>query len=145
MNAASRVKAGWQFWSISGISLLWNAFGCVDYTMTELRNPDYLKNFPPEMMTVIDAMPAWATAMWAIGVWSSLLGSILLLMRSRHAVAAFMVSLVTALVSFAYQHSVALPPSLDTGSNWVMTVVILGAILFLWWYARRSRDAGILR
>ncbi|MEO6716827.1 MAG: hypothetical protein ABIM50_06210 [Novosphingobium sp.] len=40
---------------------------------------------------------------------------------------------------------VSLPPALETGNNWIMTVVFLAAILFFCWFARRSRTAGILR
>ena len=85
MDQASSARVPWHFWPVAVLSLLWNAYGGYDYTMTKLRDPGYLKMFPPEMMDWIDKMPVWATAMWAIGVWASLLGSILLLMRSRHA------------------------------------------------------------
>lgn len=145
MNNAASAAVPWQYWLISGISLLWNAFGGFDYTMTKTRNADYLANFPPEMMPFIDSMPAWATAFWALGVWGSLAGSILLLLRSRHAVAAFLASLAGAIVSFAYQYASDMPPSLRTPGFVAMTAVIVGAVVFFWWYACRARARGILR
>jgi hypothetical protein len=72
-------------------------------------------------------------------------GSILLLMRSRHAVTAFVVSLAGALLSFIYQATLDLPPEMDSTMNKVMPLVILGAIVLQWWYARRMRNAGVLR
>ena len=145
MVEGTRATVPSHFWPVAVLSLLWNAYGGYDYTMTKLRDPGYLKMFPPEMMDWIDKMPVWATAVWAIGVWASLLGSILLLLRSRHAAITFLVSLVAAAISFAYQHAISLPPSLDTGNNWMMTVVILGAIVLFWWYSRRMQASGVLR
>ena len=145
MVEGTRAKVPGHFWPVAGLSLLWNAYGGYDYTMTKLHDPGYLKMFPPEMIEWIDKMPVWATAMWAIGVWASLLGSVLLLLRSRHAAITFLVSLVAAAISFAYQHASSLPPSLDTGNNWMMTVVILGAIVLFWWYSRRMQASGVLR
>jgi hypothetical protein len=78
-------------------------------------------------------------------VWGSVAGSILLLLRSRHAVTAFAVSLVGAVLSFIYQATLDLPPAMDTTMNKVMPLVILGAIVVQWWYARRMRAAGVLR
>ncbi len=87
MNMDRKIPA--HYWVVAGLSLLWNAFGAVDYTLTKMRNPAYLANFPPEMMAAIDKFPAWMTIFWALGVWGSLLGSVLLLIRSRLAVTAF--------------------------------------------------------
>ena len=145
MVEGTPAKVPGHFWPVAAISLLWNAYGGYDYTMTKLRDPGYLKMFPPEMVEWIDKMPVWATAMRAIGVWASLLGSVLLLLRSRHAATTFLVSLVAAAISFAYQHMISLPPALDTGNNWIMTVVILGAITLFWWYSRRMQASGVLR
>ena len=39
------------FWIISGLSLLWNAFGAFDYTMTQTKNAEYLAAFTPEQRT----------------------------------------------------------------------------------------------
>jgi hypothetical protein len=34
---------------------------------------------------------------------------------------------------------------MDSTMNKVMPLVILGAIVLQWWYARRMRNAGVLR
>ncbi len=141
----ARTTTPLSFWMIAVVSLLWNMFGAYDYTMTNLRDADYLSNFPPEMMPFLDAMPAWATTFWALGVWGSLAGSVLLLLRSRHAVSAFLVSLVGALVSFAHQYSSDMPDSLKTPGFLAMSAMIIAAVVFFWWYARRTREQGILR
>lgn len=145
-------KTPTHLWIVGIVSLLWNAFGGYDYTMTQMRDPGYLASVSQqmgvsteEMIAFFDGFPAWASALWAIGVWGSVLGSILLLARSRHAATAFLVSLVAAVLSFLYQFTLDLPPAMDTTLNKVMPLVIVGAIVLQWWYARRQVAAGVLR
>ena len=112
MTDIASAKAPTSFWIISGLSLAWNAFGGIDYTMTRMRNLDYLSQAgdPQVLLAWIDSFPIWAQILWPLGVWGSLLGSVLLLLRSRHAATAFLASLGGAIGSFAYQFSTqALP------------------------------------
>ena len=128
----------WHFWAIAAVGLLWNCFGALDYTMTQLRNPSWIGRIDAEMLAKIDAAPVWATSAWALGVWSSFVGAILLLIRSRRATTAFAVSFVTALISFAWQYSDGLV------TTPILPLVILAAVAFFWWYAGKMRDAGVL-
>lgn len=147
------VDVPWHLWAVGVLSLLWNGFGGYDYTMTQLRDPGYLATVARQMhMSVeelnafFDSFPAWASALWAVGVWGSVAGSLLLLLRSRHAAAAFLVSLVGAVLSFAYQFTLELPPEMsDSMMGRIMPFVIVGAVVLQWWYARRQAAAGVLR
>ncbi len=144
-------KAGVLFWVLAGLSLLWNGFGGYDYLMSKLRNMDYLlgvtgdRALAEQMLAMLDAMPIWAHALWGLGVWSSVLGSILLLVRSRHAPAVFLVSLIAAALSFAYQLTLTMPPELDSPEMKIMPLFILGAIALQWWWARRKVADATLR
>ena len=136
-----------HLWVVGGLSLLCNAFGAFDYTMTELGSAAYLESmgFGPAELAYLEAFPAWAIAAWAVGVWSSVAGSILLLMRSRHAAPVFVLSIAGALVSFVYQYTADKPASLANGLPLVIPVVILILIVAQWYYARRMAAAGVLR
>lgn len=142
-----------HLWIVGIVSLLWNGFGGYDYTMSQLRDRAYLEaTMGPMGMSVeesiafLDSFPAWASALWAVGVWGSLLGSVLLLMRSRHAVTAFLASLIGAVLSFAYQYTVDMPPQLaDSTMGKVMPIIIVGAVALQLWYARRMTAQGVLR
>jgi len=134
-----------HLWIVGFLSLMWNGFGAWDYAMTNIRDPGYLAQFPPEMMQVIDAYPAWAIATWALGVWGALAGSLLLLLRSRFAVPAFALSLAGLAASQGYQATIDMPASLTSPAMTAMTAMIwAGAIGFLV-YAMRMRRAGALR
>jgi len=134
-----------HFWPVAAASLLWNAFGAYDWLMTNSRNAAYLAQFPPEFMQYVDAMPYWALASWALGVWAAVLGSILLLRRSRFAVHAFAASLLGLAASTAYQASVELPASMISGAAIGMTLVIWVGAIALLWYAVRMGARGVLR
>ena len=79
--SGSIIKAPWHLWVVGGLSLLWNAFGCFDFTMTATNNADYLASYPQELRDYWMDMPVWVWAIWAIGVFGSLFGSIALLLR----------------------------------------------------------------
>jgi hypothetical protein len=146
-TAALRNSAPLSFWIISAISMLWNGFGGYDYVMTRSRNSDYLSQMgdPKDILAWIDSMPVWSQYLWPIGVWASVLGSVLLLLRSRYAVPAFLVSLVGAIGSFAAQMATTLPASMDNAMNKMMPLVILAVIVFLWWYAKKALAQGVLK
>jgi hypothetical protein len=136
-----------HLWIVGILSLLWNGFGGYDYVMTHMGGPEYFESMglDAEAYAWFQALPGWSIAAWAVGVWVSVLGAILLLMRSRHAATAFLVSLLGALVSFGYQFTGERPASLDGGTTMIMPVVILIAIIAQWYYARRQAAAGVLR
>ena len=136
-----------HLWIVGILSLLWNGFGGYDYVMTHTGGPGYFESMglDAEAYAWFQALPGWSIAAWAVGVWGSVIGAILLLVRSRHAATAFLVSLVGALVSFGYQFSTERPASLEGGTATIMPVVILIVIVLQWYYARRQAAAGVLR
>lgn len=139
------VGAPAHLWAIGVISLLWNSFGCYDYTMTMLRDPDTMAAMSPATVAYLDAMPSWLTSFWALGVWGSLAGSILLLARSRHAVSAFAVSLIGLAVSQGYQVLTDRPAEMNGMAMAIFTLVIWGALGFFVLYSRRMAAAGVLK
>lgn len=145
MDALTATRPPAHLWVVGIISLLWNAFGGYDYVMSRLRDPAYFANFPPDMLPYLDSMPAWVTAFWAIGVWSSVAGSVLLLARSRHAVTAFAVSLAGLVISTAWQWANPMPASLTTPPMLVMQAVVYAGLLLFLWYAGRMKRGGVLR
>ena len=137
-DATDGAAVPWHFWAVAAVGLLFNSFGALDYTMTQLRNPAWIGQIDAEMLAKLDAAPIWATSAWALGVWGSFVGAVLLLIRSRHAGTAFAVSFVAALISFAWQYAAGLV------TTPILPLVILTAVAFFWWYAVKMRDAGVL-
>ena len=144
MNDSARTPV--HLWIVGVLATVWNAFGCFDYVMTQTENAQYLAQFTDAQRDYFQSFPAWMEAFWAVGVWGALLGSLLLLIRSRHAVTAFILSLIGLLVGTVYQYGVADMPS-D-----MMTPAMMGVSALIWViaigllvYAMRMRRRGVLR
>jgi len=127
------------------LSLLWNGFGCLDYTLTNLRDPAYIAQFPPEMIDYLDSFPGWAVVAWGLGVGAGALGSLLLLARSIWAAYAFAFSFLGLALTTFYQFSEGMPASMNTPMNWGMTGAIWIVCIGLLLYALRMRSRGVLR
>lgn len=147
---AQAARTPWHLWAVGGLSLLWNLFGAVDYTMSQTRNEAYLKASAEsmgitagQMIDWIDSFPMWQHAFWALGVWGALAGSILLLMRSRYAVWAFGISLLGLAVTQIYQAIAPKPEWADAAFG--MTLVIWAIATGLLVYAVSMARRGVLR
>ena len=150
MEHETRTGTPVHLWIVGILALLWNGFGCYDYFMTRTRGTAYVEGMMPgidgdAVMAYINSFPIWASAGWALGVWGGLLGAILLLMRHRHAVTAFAVSMIGAIVGLGYQLVSTTPPEMEQGASAVMPYIIIAATIGLFVYARAMRTRGILR
>lgn len=134
----------WHLWAVGGLALLWNGYGGYDYVMTQTNNAAYLAQFTAEQRAYFDSFPMWMEAVWAIGVWGAVLGSVLLLLRSKWAFHAFLASLIAFAVSVVYGQV--------TGGSAIMgtTGMIFSAVIFLLglgfvMYSRAMASKGVLR
>jgi hypothetical protein len=148
-NAAGRAPA--HHWAVGIVALLWNGFGAYDYLMTRTKGAAYIESMMhtdqgDAIMAYINGFPVWVSAGWGLGVWCGLLGSILLLMRSRHAVLVFGVSMIGAIVGLGWQ---LMNPSgiaeMSETVNQVMPYVIIVLAVALFLYARAMEKKGVLR
>ena len=151
MATAAPMRTPMHLWIVGVLSLLWNAYGSLDYLMTRMRNTDWLAAHMPGVdpsaaLTYFDSMPLYAQIGWGLGVWSALVGAVLLLMRNRYAVWAFGLSLVGMALSFGYIFLIGppMPGSEEAGMMEYMPllIVILGIAQFA--YARAAEKKGLL-
>jgi hypothetical protein len=138
-------KTPWHLWAVGVVSLLWNAMGGVDYTMSHVHNAAYLAGMTPDQIEWFNNFPIWATSCWAFGVWGAIAGSILLLMRSDHAVAVFAVSLIGFIGSHIYQYTSDAPAGLNTGTATIFAAFLAVVAVALLFYARAMKRKGLLR
>ena len=135
-----------HLWVVGILSLFWNCFGALDYTMTNIHNAAYLAKVPAEMIAYVGSVPAWFTVFWALGVWGALAGSVLLLMRNRLAVPVFAASLLGLAVTTLYQHVInPAPAEMRDGMMFGITVLIWAIAIALLLYARTMARQGVLR
>ena len=113
--------------------------------MTQMRHPVWMAQMTAEQQAVLATAPYWLDATWALGVWGGLIGSVLLLTRSRYAVSAFTVSLVGLAGNTLSQ--LALPetsPHLDSGGGIALHAAVWTIAIGLLVYAVQGRRRGVL-
>ena len=140
------VHTPWHLWVVGILALLWNSFGCVDYTMTQTRQDEWFAQMgmTAAQLEYFNAMPAWTHAAWAIGVWGGALGAILLLLRRKWAMPVFVVSFLGWLAGAVYAFGMS--DGMEAmGPMWPMQIVIGGACVFFIWYAWMMSKKGVLR
>jgi hypothetical protein len=141
-------RAPWHLWAAGLVGLLWNGFGVADYVQTKLGGEQYLRDFgmtEPQIAYML-AMPAWTTAIWALGVFSAFVGTLLLLARSRYAAPVFAASLGFYLLSLVYTYLLSDGGAVMGGAQArAMQALVLAGCLFFAWYSRRMAQAGVLR
>ena len=144
MDGAARAPV--HLWVVGVVSALWNAMGALDYTMTQIRHETWMSQMTPDQIAWIDNAPMIAHASWAFGVWGALLGSLLLLARSRHAVTAFLASLAGLAVNTVYQATAPMPSGhMDSTAMIAFHVAIWAVAVALLFYALKMRRRGVLR
>ena len=151
MATTVEVRTPAHLWIVGILSVLWNCFGAYDYVMSRMRDTHYLASSMPGVdpnaaLAWMDAFPIYAKVGWALGVWGGLLGSVLLLVRSRYAVWAFAGSMVGIVLSIGWQIAAAPPlAGADTAAAKVIPWVVIAIGLFLLWYSWSMEKRGVLR
>lgn len=137
-------KPSTVFWVVAILATIWNAIGCMNYLGTVYMTEQVMAALPADQQAYYAELPAWVTAAFATSVWSALIACVGLLLRKKWAVPLFMLSLVAVLVQAVYnffmQDTVAI-----TGSNLVITILVMAISVFLVWYSKDARNKGILR
>ncbi|MBB3033353.1 hypothetical protein [Alteriqipengyuania lutimaris] len=152
MDEHLNARTPWHLWLVGAVSLAWNAFGANDYLQTQMGNLEYFETMmdgieatPTQALAYFQGYPAWVHAAWAVGVWGSVLGSLLLLLRSRFAVHAFALSLLGLATTTVYQLIVGQPDWVQSATTTIITIVIWSIATFLLIYAASMRSKGVLR
>ena len=138
-SAAGTDHVPLSFWVVAVFGLLWNGFACLAYWLTATHNPLVMAQTPPEMVQALAQTPTWAFAAWGLAVGAAFIGSLLLVLRRKLAVPAFVVSLGGLLVLTGYQIASRMPMSvLQVGMIWLVA-------LFLLRFSSSEAGKGLLR
>ena len=152
MDKHLKARTPWHLWVVGIVSLAWNAFGANDYLQTQLGNLAYFESMmdgieatPQQALAYFQSYPAWVHGAWAVGVWGAVLGSLLLLLRTRFAVHAFALSLLGQATTTVYQMVVGQPDWVQNTTTTIITIVIWSIATFLLIYAASMCSKGVLR
>lgn len=135
-----------HLWIVGITSALWNMIGAYDFTMTQLSPNTHLAAYTASQRAWLDGSPMLMELGWGLGTLGALAGSLLLLARSRYALAAFAASLVGLLIVTLYTYGpYPPPPEIQGGTAVAFNLVIWAVAIALFLYARRMQAKGVLR
>ncbi len=140
-------KTPWHLWLVGVVAVLFNAIGVFDFVMSMTQGASYMASAGMTQAQIAHylQMPVWMTAVWAIGVWGAILGSVLILLRNRLAVPVFAVSLSAFLVSLLYTYVLTDGGAIMGTTMAIVSAVITALLLFFLWYSRLMTRQGVLR
>jgi len=140
------MRTPWHLWVVAIISLIWNLGGVFDYIAVKFGIESYLSQMTESQRGFFTDLPIWYSAAWATGVWFSVIGSVLLLMRSRLAGGAFGLSLIGLVAASVYSFILLdSSPMRDAGTfAMVFTGAIFVVLVLLLIYARAMTRRGVL-
>ena len=136
----SREVPAW-FWVIAGLALLFMILGCVMYYTQVSVDPETLALDERAMW---DATPTWMVAAYAVAVWVGLAGTVLLILRRRHAVPLLLVSLIAVIVQFGGILVVPELRQMVPASAYTAPIIIVLITYGIWHFSRHALKRGWL-
>jgi hypothetical protein len=138
-------KTPWHLWLVGILALLWNSFGAMDYLMTQTQNQNYMASLSQQQLDYFYVQPLWMVCAWAIAIWSSVLASILLLLRKKMATPVFLLAWVGLLTTCLHTYVLSNGYEVMGGNSALafsaLLFVIAGSLFF---YSRAMANKGIL-
>lgn len=138
-------KPGIAFWIIGIIALLWNAMGVYNYLIQAYQTEAYTSSVNEAQLALMESMPSWNTALFAIAVFSGLIGTILMLMRKKSAVSLFIISFAAATVNQLYWlFGTNAVEVFSDKMPYLIPILVIVFCLFLVWYSRGQKAKNVL-
>jgi hypothetical protein len=133
------------FWIVSVIALLWSFVGLYDLYMTLTLNQDYLAQFPPEFMAMIEAFPEWRRLLWTTSVFLGVIAAVLLVLRRTMAERAFWATAVMMAIGFL-GYDLPFGNGVEAYGTFgaVFSFFLIAIQILLALYARRAARHGLL-
>jgi hypothetical protein len=146
MDSNDNNKPPRSYWVIATLALVWMFIGVAAWVMDLLTDEQALAAMSEPQRQLYASRPAWLFGVYAVAIFSGLLGAFALLMRKSWAVALLTVSLVAIVVQFGYtflgMNAVGL---LGAGEALTVPIIIFCIGVALLWFASRSRQSGYIR
>jgi len=102
MTTKSTVKPPVWFYIVSVIALLWNLLGAAAYLNQAFMTEEIKAALPESQRLLMESIPAWVTASFAVAVWAGVLGCIFLVLRKKWARPILVLSVLGAIVQNSY-------------------------------------------
>jgi hypothetical protein len=133
------------FWIIGVIALVWNGMGVNAYLQQAYDTEVSTAELNAEQIALIDSLPPWMMALFAIAVFAGVIGSITLLMRKKIAVIILFLSFVVAIIQQLYwlfgTNATEVFSEMQPYFRPIMVIVFAA---FIAWYSKNQKEKGVL-
>ena len=133
MSTTTRSAVPAWFWIVAGLAVLWEGMGCAVYLM-QTMTPEGAREGG------YATMASWQWGVFAVAVWTGLIGAVGLLLRKSWAVLFLLVSLLAAAFQYGYAAMQGTLNPADTPMAAAIIIVGGGVLLF----AHMARKRGWL-
>lgn len=126
-------KPATWFWAAAILGIAWNVFGVVQFLAQFGATESALMGdgMTAEQAALYAAQPMWMTIAFAIGVFGGVLGSVLLLLRRRAAMAVFAASLGGYIVLYIGDITTGIFKAFGASQVMILTTVVIIAAALL--------------
>ncbi|WP_108424147.1 hypothetical protein [Flagellimonas amoyensis] len=139
------VKPPTWFWVVGVIALLWNLMGVFNYLSQAFNKQLILEGLDEAQRGVFEGIPAWATAAFAIAVFSGTLGCIGLLLRKKWARPLFIISLLAAIAQFGHWLFINNAVEAFGPSSYAMPIIVILIGIYLIFFSKQGIQKGWLK
>ena len=137
-------KPSTAFWIIATIGFIWNAMGVDGYLNQAYQTERFKLMYTQEQLEFIYNTPSWVMAAFAVAVFSSVLGCILLFFRKKIAKTFFLIGLIAVLIQTTYNGFINPGKELYGVLEYSMLIIIPLFAVFLFWFSKNCAEDGIL-
>tara|TARA_R110002073_G_scaffold128999_3_gene275161 strand:+ start:130251 stop:130685 length:435 start_codon:yes stop_codon:yes gene_type:complete len=132
------------FWIVGIIGLVWNGMGANAYLQQAYQTDAHKAMYTPDQLEIINNLPTWYTAVFAVAVFGSVLACIFLLLRKNLAKLLFFLSLVAVIIQTGY--NLFMNEGRDSYGTFEYSMLISIPIIsaFLYVYSKKASEKGWL-
>jgi hypothetical protein len=143
---ATNSKPATSYWIISSLALVWMLIGVMAWTADLMTDEAAVVKMSEAQQQLFAARPQWVFIVYAIAIFSGLIGAIGLLLRRAWATVALAVSLAAVVVQFGYTFiGLDAVRLLGPAAALPFPIVIFAIAVFLLWYSLKAKREGRLQ
>ncbi len=133
-----------SFLIIGILALFWNVMGVYVFVAQETMSAEAIATLTEAQRALMESVPTWATAVFAIAVFSGLIGCVGLLLKKAWCAPVFVVSLIAIVVQFTHWLFITNSQEVYGTNVFIMPTLVTVIGVFLVWYSRGANAKGWL-
>ena len=141
-NSTNKPTIG--FWIIGVIALIWNSLGIHGYLQQAYNTEAFRIQYSAELLEVIDNLPSWYTAVFAVAVFSSTIGCLLMLAKKKISNLLFQMGLIAVVIQTGFNLFISDGKEYYGSFDYAMLLMIPVVSIYLVWFSKNATQKGWL-